>query len=295
MKIGFSTLTCPNWDLRRVISEAAAMGFDGVEIRGLQGQLDLAVAPELARDPEGVQALFREHKVELACIATSAVLSSRSTRARSEAKATIASHFELARRLGCPAVRIMAGETESGESRQAALARVAEGLASLVPAAVRNDVSLLVENGGDFPSSADMWRLIDAVNHPAVRCCWNQCHGLTLGERPTVSIPRLGLKLGMVRVCDATFDSSGALLDYRPLGAGQAEIGRAVELLRGVLYRRYLMVEWPKLWVPSLPAPEQWLPAAAQFLKLRLAEKQPILSAYKGDKNAPKLAALPTE
>lgn len=271
------------------------MGYDGVEIRGIQGQLDLASAPELARDPEGVQALLREHKVELACIAASAVLSSRSPRERAEAKASITAHIELAKRLGCPAVRIMAGETERGESHQSGLARVVEGLASLAPAAGRHDVTLLVENSGDFASSADMWHLIDAVNHPSVRCCWNQCHGMTLGERPTVSIPRLGLKLGMVRVCDATFDASGALLDYRAPGEGQAEIGRAVELLRGVLYRRYLMVEWPKLWVPSLPAPEQWLPSAAQFLKSRLAAKQPILSAYKGDKNAPKLAALPTE
>ena len=56
------------------------------------------------------------------------------------------------------------------------------------------------------------------------------------------------------------------------------------------------MFEWPKLWVDSLPAPESVLPEVAKFLRETIDAKQPILSAYKGDKNAPKLASrgLPT-
>jgi len=49
-----------------------------------------------------------------------------------------------------------------------------------------------------------------------------------------------------------------------------------------------LMFEWPRLWVDSLAAPEQALPAVAKTLRARLADKQVVLTAYKGDKNAPK-------
>ena len=161
---------------------------------------------------------------------------------------------------------------------------------SLVPVASRFHVTLLVENGGDFPSSRDLWFLIDAVSHPAVLCCWNQLSAMSGGERPTNSIPRLGNKIGLVHLCDATFDEQGVLLEYKPLGEGNAEIARQIELLRGIIYDRYLMFEWPKLWVDTLPAPDAALPAAVKFLRERVEDRQPVLSAYKGDKQAPKMA-----
>jgi hypothetical protein len=81
------------------------------------------------------------------------------------------------------------------------------------------------------------------------------------------------------------------LLDYKPLGEGDAEVARQIELLRGLLYDRYVVFEWPKMWVESLPPPESILPSVAKFLRERIEEQQPILTAYKGDKNAPKLAS----
>jgi hypothetical protein len=47
------------------------------------------------------------------------------------------------------------------------------------------------------------------------------------------------------------------------------------------------------MWVESLPAPEIALPAVVKFLRERVDEQQVVLSAYKGDKNAPKLASWP--
>ncbi len=155
-------------------------------------------------------------------------------------------------------------------------------------------MTLLVENGGDFPDSESMWFLADTATHPAVKICWNQATALTALERPTNSIPRLGSQLGMVRVCDAKTDDRGVLTAYCPPGEGDAEVTRQLSLLRGMAYEGYLMFEWPKLFVESLAAPDVILPKVSAFLRERLDYKQPILSAYKGDKNAPKLARPPT-
>ena len=57
----------------------------------------------------------------------------------------------------------------------------------------------------------------------------------------------------MVHVCDADFDARGTLLQYKPPGQGQIDVGRQIELLKGVICDRYLVFEWPKLWVESLP------------------------------------------
>ena len=68
---------------------------------------------------------------------------------------------------------------------------------------------------------------------------------------------------------------------------------RLLELVLGIGYDGYLMVEWPKLWDPSLPEPDQFLPAAATFLRDSLDIKREPLAAYKGDKNKPKFAERP--
>ena len=291
MKTGFSSLVCPDWDLARVAEQASSLGFDGVELRGLQGELHLPLVPELASDPDGVLRLFQQQSVELVALSASATLDSYIAGELASQKATITEFIELASRLACPFVRIYLGEVPKGDLRQRALARIAEGVASLAPVAAQNRVTLLVEIGGDFPSSRDLWYVVDAARHPALRCCWNQCHALAVGERPTESIPRLGSKIGMVHVCDATFDENGILLEYKSLGGGHTQVARQVEFLKGLLYDGYLVFEWPKMWDDSLPEPDAVLPEVAKFLREQIEARQTVLSAYKGDKRPAKMAA----
>ena len=39
MKLAFTTLGCPDWDLDTIISKAAEFGFDGVDFRGCRGEM----------------------------------------------------------------------------------------------------------------------------------------------------------------------------------------------------------------------------------------------------------------
>ncbi len=291
MKIGFSSLVCPGWDLATILNRAAEWGFQGVELRGLRGELHLPMAPELAAHPESTRRMFAERAIECVSLGSSVVLSPADKKELARQKDSLREFMELAHRLGCPHVRLFGGEVGPRDTAQAALARTAEALASMMPTAAALNVTLLVENAGDFRGSADAWFLCDAVSHPNLRCCWNQCNALALGERATTSIPRLGGKIGMVHLCDADFDARGVQTRFRPLGEGGAEVGRTIEILKGLGFRQYLMFEWPKLWDDALPAPEAVLPGAAAFLRAKLDEKQAVLSAYKGDKNAPRFAA----
>jgi sugar phosphate isomerase/epimerase len=292
MKIGFSSLTCPQWDLQTIITKAAEIGFDGVELNGVSGQTRHGLLPELAAKPEETGSLLEEHNVELMCLSTSATLDHIDPTRLAQARAEIVECIELAGKLGCPNVRILPGRMRTLDSPARALSRIAYALQPLIPVATESKVTLLLENGGDYVASDAVWFLVDALNHPAARCCWNQFTALYEGERPTTSIPRLAQKLGAVHLCDGEFDARGALLDYKPLGEGDAEIAKQIELLKGIAYQGYLVIEWPKERVPSLPEPEAALPAAVEFLRARLAEKPAALTAYKGDKKAPRYAAL---
>jgi fatty-acyl-CoA synthase len=291
LKLGFSTLTCPGWDVQTIINQAVALGCQGVEFRGLRGELHLPLAPELAGQPDRTRQLFEDARVEIVCLASSATLASKKKHTLADERARIVEFIELAGRLGCPFVRLFAGEVQRWpDNYHACLGRVASELIRLVPVATKNRVTLLIENSGDFPSSEALWFLVDAVSHPSVRACWNQCYGLTALERATLSLPRLGQKLSIVHVADADVDDHGVLLGYKPLGQGRAEVGRQIEILRGLAYNGYIMCEWPKMWDDTLPPPETALPQAIQFLRERIGEQQVVLTAYKGDKNAPKFS-----
>lgn len=41
MKLSFTTLGCPDWDLQLIIGRAAEYGFDAIDFRGLNGELQL--------------------------------------------------------------------------------------------------------------------------------------------------------------------------------------------------------------------------------------------------------------
>ncbi|PYQ43779.1 MAG: sugar phosphate isomerase/epimerase, partial [Acidobacteria bacterium] len=47
MKLSFSTLGCPAWPLPAVIDAAGRLGYDGVELRFLEGDDALWARPEL--------------------------------------------------------------------------------------------------------------------------------------------------------------------------------------------------------------------------------------------------------
>lgn len=293
MKYGFSSLGCPDWDLDTIISQASSMGYDGVSLRGLQGELHLPACPTLAGNPQSVARRFAEAGIELVCLETGNCFHWKDARKRTEQKAQVREFIELAGALDCPYVRIYGDEVPHYERRETTLVRIAEALRELAPMAASHNVTLLLENHGDFAGSRDLWFILDTVSHPAVQACWHPCHARVLGDTHTIAVPRLGTKIALVLVVDGKFNEVDALDAYALPGEGNLDYPRFLDILRGIAYQGYLVFHWPKLWNPSLAEPESAFPAALTKLKemVRVLEEVKELSAYKGDKHAPKYAS----
>ncbi|MGD2107753.1 MAG: sugar phosphate isomerase/epimerase family protein [Phycisphaerae bacterium] len=291
MKLGFSARVCPEWDLTTLIGKAAELGFNGVELVDLRGGPPLPSARELTANPDVGHALLESKKVELACLSSDVTLDSKNNTELNKQRTALAETVGLAAKLRCPFVRISAGHVQRLDTERFALARIADALRALVPMLSRHDVTLLVENGGDFTGANHLWHLVDAVDHPTVRGCWNQCQAMTSGERATRSIPRLGSRLGLVHLCDAAFDENHVLTEYKLLGDGNTDVAHQIDLLKGIVYDRYLIFDWPKNRIPSLPDPDDAVPKSYEFMRECVEAKQTVLAAYKGDKQAPRMAA----
>ncbi|MFQ5429597.1 MAG: sugar phosphate isomerase/epimerase family protein [Phycisphaerae bacterium] len=296
MKLAFSSVGCPAWDLATMVEKARDCGYQGIELRGLLGQMHLPLAPQLNANPGKIARLMREAGVELVCLSSSAAFHMRDPKEVAENQAQVREYIELAGKLECPFVRVFGAEIPrlklkflGYERREDVLTRIARALRELAPYAAAHRVTLLIENSGDFSDSQSMWYLVDAVDAPSVKCCWNPLNARLRNERPTISIPRLGARIGMVRVGDGKFTEAGEFRGHALPGQGGLELPRLVQLLKGIGYRGYLCFDWPKLWNPSLAEPDKAFPAAADFFRPLLAEKPIPLTAYKGDKFAPKL------
>lgn len=46
MKLSFSTLGCPDWEWEKIINEAYRLGYDGIEVRGVAGELFIPNIPQ---------------------------------------------------------------------------------------------------------------------------------------------------------------------------------------------------------------------------------------------------------
>src|SRR2546430_14015134 len=60
LPIGFSTLGCPAWTWKQILDFAQTHDYAAIELRGLQKNMDLTLAPELSRDGERIEESKRE-------------------------------------------------------------------------------------------------------------------------------------------------------------------------------------------------------------------------------------------
>src|SRR5262245_14294442 len=123
MKIGFSTIGCPDWDLDNIIKNGSAFGYEAVELRGLQGEMHLPASPAVAKDAAGLAARFAEAKLDIACLATGNCFHFQDKKQVAEQKAQVREFIELASAMKCPYVRVFGDEVPRHEQKQTTLLR----------------------------------------------------------------------------------------------------------------------------------------------------------------------------
>ncbi|NOX58526.1 MAG: TIM barrel protein [Planctomycetes bacterium] len=290
IKVGFSSSVCPQWDVQDIATKANEMGFYGVELGTVRDELHLPAAPDLQQDKEidAVRKLFEDASVEIVSIASKYALEAKQKNVQKRSFDRTVENIALAEKLGCPFVRVPLGKRVGRELADATLARQIPPLCELAKIAARHRVTLLASNTADFASSRDVWFVVDGVSHAGMRAAWDPVLGLAVRENSSVSVPRLGARIKMVLANNASFDdATGAFEEYRSLSEGCVDYSYTTDLLKGVLFDGYYMLDWPKASAEELPSAQDALPAALEFLLERIKHQDAELSAYKKDKQAP--------
>ena len=267
MKLAFSTLGCPAWDLDRIISAAREWGYDGVEWRGYRDEMELPRAPIFAGAARAeTRRRFQEAGLRFACLASSVRLADPTPERRRQERAAFTEYAELARFLGCGLVRVFGGNLPTEVDREAVLPEMAAFLRELGEVAGAHGVTLVLETHDAFSTGVQVAELLRQADHPAVGALWDLHHPYREGEPPETTIQVLAPYLHHTHVKDSR---DGC---YCLMGEGDVPLARMLDLLRERGYEGWVSVEWEKRWHPEIADPEEAFPQYARALRALLGQ-----------------------
>ena len=257
--IAFSTLGCPAWDWPRILEFAHQHGFSAIELRGLQGNMDLPSNVIFAPNRmEQTKKEIRDHKLRIACVSSSANLYMEDADKRAKELADARRFIDLASTLGAPYVRVFGGKAQSDNAPvpdDPTKARVAAGLRELGQYAGPKSVTVIIESHDHFTSSATLKDVLKAADSEHVGLLWDAHHTFAASnEDPEFTVKQLGSWIRHTHLKDSV--GKGEDRKYVLTGTGNVPIERQIKALQSIGYKGFYCFEWEKVWHPDLADPE---------------------------------------
>jgi sugar phosphate isomerase/epimerase len=257
--IAFSTLGCPAWDFQKILDFAAHNGFAAIELRGLQGNLDLPSHEVFA--PGRIEETKREitsRNLKIACVSSSTDAGEADAGKRAKGFADARRFIDLAAALNAPYVRVFgrSGDSDKPVVPDAELKRlVASGLRELGEYGGQHGVTVILESHDDFTSSATLQEVLSRADSPHVGLLWDAFHTYVNGnEQPGETFKIVRPWVRHTHLKDGV--GTGPERKYVLTGRGNIPVRQQIELLHASGYKGYYCFEWEKLWHPDLEDPE---------------------------------------
>jgi sugar phosphate isomerase/epimerase len=272
LPIAFSTLGCPAWSWKTILETADRLGYAGLELRGIAGEMDLTKVSELTGSG------LAGTKKDLAALGIVITDLGASARMHEKDKATREKNLEegrrfidLAQALSVPYVRMFGDKMPPDEPKEEVLKRVVEGFQQMAAHAKPAGVTVLIESHGDFTGSADLRALIDGVGSDAFQLLWDAHHTFVLGkESPAETWKNLGRYVRHTHLKDSR--PEGNERRYVLTGSGEVPVREQVQVLVKGGYHGYYCFEWEKKWHPEIEDPEVSFPHYAKVMSEYLTD-----------------------
>ncbi len=235
--MAFSTLGCPAWDWPKILSFAHEHGFQAIELRGLQGSMDLPANPIFAADRiEQTKKEIQAANLKIACVSSSANLYFDDPAKRDHQLADARRFIDLASTLEAPYVRVFGGKAESDKNPvpdDATKKRVAAGLRELGQYAGPKGVTVMIESHDHFTSSATLKDVLQAAGSDHVALLWDAHHTFaTSNEEPEFTVKQLGPWIRHTHLKDSV--GSGEDRKYVLTGRGNVPVERQIKALQSI-------------------------------------------------------------
>ncbi len=249
MKIAFSTLGCPDFDWSEICTMAKDLGFSGIELRGLGGNLYALKGKAFSSDSiESTVKELKRRNLEVSCISSGTAIKDEAL--QKTAIEEIKSYIALAKRVGAKFIRIL-GDEKAEPKGEVDDETVLKALNELIPFAEEADVTLLVETNGVYADTKRLANLLNRVKSDNIGALWDAHHPFRyFNETPEKSVENLGAYVKYVHVKDSVMTDKG--VEYKLMGEGDVPVDKVMMALSSVNYEGYVSLEWLKKYAPYL-------------------------------------------
>jgi sugar phosphate isomerase/epimerase len=255
--LSFSTLGCPDWSFDKIVAFAAANNYDGIEIRGIQRELDLSktIPFNSKENIAGSLKLMHENRLKFSDLGSSAALHFPEGPERQKNIDEGKRFIDLAQELACPNIRVFPNDFPKDQDRNLTKDLIAKGLLELGNYAKNTNVCVLLESHGEVIYTADLLQIMQAAEHEHVGMVWDAYNMWSVTKESPVSVyAALKKYIRHTHIKDAKLVNGKE--QYVLLGTGDSPIFEAVDMLAKNNYSGYYSFEWEKLWHPEIDDPE---------------------------------------
>ena len=272
-KLAFTNLACPDWTAEHAAAEGKRLGYDGIELRLLDGEVIDPVADRLPL--QTAAEVCRANGLEV-CALDSSCSFNVGEEERNRQVNVLRHWIERAHELNIPLLRVFGGGPGPESSGSEAVERVAGAVEKIAPEAEHAGVTVCLETHDDFSSARRVAEVLDSIPSPAIVALWDSHHSYRAGETPDEVGILLDGRLGHVHVKDAR--RSGEAWELTLLGEGEVPVEQQLRVLEHVSYTGYVSVEWEKKWNPEIADPEIALPQHIDQLRSWMSKTDSRLS-----------------
>ena len=241
MKYSFMTFSCPELGLDEVLSVAKGYGYDGIEPRIGSGHKHGIEFDTSGAERKEIKQKAIDSGIAFCCVATSCQYS-RPDKAEQNVEDTLKS-IDLAADVGAPAIRVFGGSIPKGLERADSFKLIVDSLRSVANHAKERSVTVCIETHDAWCDPRRLAEIVKTVDHPAIAANWDIMHPVQRGNA-TMDEAYEVLKplIKHVHFHDGTRVDDKA--DFMPIGRGEVDHKRAIELLTADNYQGYMSGEW---------------------------------------------------
>lgn len=271
MKLSFTTLGCPDWDLPTIANNAKALGYDGVELRTSPDGNHLS--PD-APDAEVVKVgqLFRDAGAPIMSVMGYSRFAFLDQAEIAKNQALLRRLVKVASLLKAPFIRTFAGQVPQGTDPDAMAQTVAAAIKPVAKEASDAGVMIALETHDDWCAGRRVMHVAEAVG-PGFGIVYDIFNAFHAGIEPWhVTYDLVKSRIAYCHLKDGKKDSAGQT-PYTLLGEGDLPIADLLGRFKADGYHGYFSFEWEKKWHPSLADPGISFPHYVATVRRMWAER----------------------
>ena len=267
MNLAFSTLACPDWSMPQIIEVAARVGYDGIELRFVQGEDSIWKLPAFSGSGlVETKKSLAEHGLKICCVDTSCRFHFPDAGERKRWMVDGERMADLAAELGAPGIRIFGDEIQPGADRASTQRWIADSMRELAQSIRSKGVGVWLESHGDFSTAAQMAAILSDAASDNTGVVWDPANSFALAsEQPEEGAALLGKLIRHAHIKDLRRD--GNSWRYVSTGSGSFPLQKMIDALVRLQYRGFLSFEWEKKWHPELEDAEVALPHFVKWFR----------------------------